>query len=303
MKKTMVIMAAGMGSRFGGLKQITAMGPSDEILMEYSVYDGIRAGFDKVVFIITEAMKDEFDKKIGSRVSSKIEVEYAVQDLNDIPAGFKVPQGRVKPWGTSQAILAAKNSIKTPFAVLNADDFYGQEAFSVMAGYMDSLKEGVFESAMVGYKIEKTLSKYGSVTRGICQTGNGLLQQISEIKDIEYGPNGTIVYRDGQKSGTLNGDELCSMNFWGFTPHLFDYLEKDFARFLKEKGSELKSEWLIPITVDDMIQSNVTKVTVLQSGDSWFGVTYPEDKPRVIKRIAELVEQGVYPSPLFGGSK
>lgn len=303
MNKTLVIMAAGMGSRYGGLKQITAMGPSDEILMEYSVYDGIRAGFDKVVFIITESMKEEFHKKIGFRLSSKIEVAYAIQSLTDIPSGFEVPSERVKPWGTSQAILSAKDTVKTPFAVMNADDFYGKEAFSVMARYMDTLKDGVTDSAMVGYKIENTLSKYGSVTRGICKTSGGLLQQISEIKDIEYGPNGTIVYSDGQKSGTLNGNELCSMNFWGFTPHLFNYLEKDFVRFLQERGTELKSEWLIPVTVDDMIQSNTTRVHVLESGDSWFGVTYPEDTPRAKKRITDLVEQGVYPSPLFGGSQ
>ena len=301
MKKTLVIMAAGMGSRYGGLKQIDGMGPSGEILLEYSVFDAVRAGFDTVVFIISEAMRDQFPEVIGNRLSSRINVKYAVQSLTDLPPGFTVPEGRVKPWGTSQAILAATKIVETPFAVLNADDFYGREAFAVMADFLDSADPARFESAMVGYRIENTLSEHGTVTRGICRTSGGYLDRIAEIPEIGYAPDGSIVYKTAGESGTLAGGELCSMNFWGFTPPVFKFLEKDFTRFLGERGMELKSEWLIPVTVDDMIRSGETRVRVLESSGSWFGVTYPDDKPKVTAKIQSLVDQGWYPSPLFGG--
>ena len=302
MKKTLVIMAAGMGSRYGGLKQIDGMGPSGEILLEYSVFDAIRAGFDTVVFIISEAMRDQFPRVIGDRLSSRITVQYAVQSLAALPPGFTIPDWRVKPWGTSQAILSAAKIVGTPFAVLNADDFYGREAFTVMAEFVDNADPARFESAMVGYRIENTLSEHGTVTRGICRTRGGYLEQVAEIPEIGYAPDGSIMYRTGNESGTLAGGELYSMNFWGFTPPVFRFLEKDFTRFLSEHGSEMKSEWLIPVTVDGMIRSGETKVRVLESSGSWFGVTYPDDKPKVAAKIRSLVDQGWYPSPLFGGN-
>jgi len=299
MKKTIVIMAAGMGSRYGGLKQIDAMGPKGEILMEYSVYDALQSGFEKVVFIIKETMHADFHQKIGSRLSKHIEVDYAFQKLEDIPEGYQVPDGREKPWGTSHAILAAKENVNTPFAVFNADDFYGAQAFQRMAEHLDSVNTEMLESSMVGYQIQKTLSPHGTVTRGICQTDKGYLTGVKEIARIGYNEQEEIVYFEGDKTYPLDGTALCSMNFWGFTPQLFTYLEKDFTRFLDEKGKEIKSEWLIPTTVDDMIQAGLTKVKVLESGDSWFGVTYPDDKPQVIQRIQDLIDSGCYPSPLF----
>lgn len=299
MKKTILIMAAGMGSRYGGLKQIDAMGPSGEILMEYSVFDAIKAGFDRVVFIIKDSMKKEFHDQIGKKLSKYIEVDYAFQALEDLPEGFSVPAGREKPWGTSQAILSAKDKVDTPFAVFNADDFYGREAFERMANHLENLDAMSFESSMVGYQIQNTLSPYGTVTRGICQTDNCYLSNVVEIAKIGFNNEGKIEYNHNDETNILKGTELCSMNFWGFTPQLFDFLLKDFKRFLKDKGSEMKSEWLIPNTVDDMIKQDVTKVKVLESGDSWFGVTYPEDKPQVVSRIKELVENGDYPTPLF----
>jgi NDP-sugar pyrophosphorylase family protein len=299
MYKTIVIMAAGMGSRYGGLKQIDAMGPSGEILMEYSVYDALQAGFDRVVFIIKDSMHKDFHEKIAKRLSKDIEVDYAFQRLEDLPQGFSVPLGREKPWGTSQAILAAKEKITTPFAVFNADDFYGREAFNQMASYLDSLEGENFQASMVGYKVRNTLSAHGTVTRGICQTREGFLSAVREIDKVGFDVHGSVINYQGDLSESLTGDELCSMNFWGFTPHLFNFLQKDFSRFLKEKGQEMKSEWLLPVTVDDMIQAKATRVKVLQSGDSWFGVTYPEDKPLVSEKIKKLVDRGSYPTPLF----
>jgi dTDP-glucose pyrophosphorylase len=299
MKKTIVIMAAGMGSRYGGLKQIESMGPSGEILMEYSVFDAIRAGFEKVVFIIKDSMKDSFHDRIGKKVAPRIEVDYAFQSLDALPAGFKVPEGRDKPWGTSQAILSAKNKVKTPFAVFNADDFYGREAFVRLAGYLDTLTDDDTRSAMVGYAVRNTLSTHGTVTRGLCRTEDGYLSGVTEIQKIGLNPQGKVEYELNGKPEILTGSEPCSMNFWGFTPRLFEFLEKDFTRFLKERGTEMKSEWLIPVTVDDMIKQKATRVKVLESGDSWFGVTYPEDKPQVVRQIRELVDKGIYPTPLF----
>lgn len=300
MNKTLLIMAAGMGSRYGGLKQMDAMGPSGEVLMEYSVYDAIQAGFDKVVFIIKDNMQQDFHDSIGSRLSGHIQVDYAIQSIKELPEGFRVPEKRNKPWGTSQAILSAADKVTTPFAVLNADDFYGREAFSVMSDFLDHLDTQAFQSAMVAYAIKNTLSRHGTVTRGICEDQNGYLKDIVEIKAIGYNQLGQIEYQNQSVSTTLSGDELCSMNIWGFTPHVFDYLKEDFSRFLREKGTEETSEWLIPETVGDMILNNVTRVKILESTDSWFGVTFPDDKPEVCRRIAELVDRGIYPSPLFG---
>ncbi len=302
MRKTVVLMAAGMGSRYGGLKQIDAMGPSGEILLEYSVYDAIQAGFDKAVFIVSEPMREEFARSIGSRLSSRIEVDYAVQSLDDLPPGFSPPEGRTKPWGTSQAILSAARAVSTPFAVMNADDFYGREAFAAMASFLAEVDPDAFDSAMVGYRIGNTLSAHGTVTRALCRVDGGYLSGIDEVPAIGYAEDGGIVYRGGEREGRLTGDELCSMNLWGFTPLVFDFLKRDFTRFLGEHGRELKSELLIPVSVGRMIASGETRVRVLESPDSWFGVTYPEDKDAVTARIKGLVEAGLYPSPLFGGA-
>lgn len=304
METTIVIMAAGMGSRYGGLKQIDAMGPSGEILMEYAVHDAISAGFSKVVFIIKPGMKEQFHQQIGSRLRSRIEVDYAFQSLEDLPEGYAVPSGREKPWGTSHAILCAADKVSTPFAVFNADDYYGPQAFAKMHEFLSTMDTSAAhpDSAMVGYQIQNTLSQHGSVTRGICRADQGFLKGVREISKIFRAESGEIAFIEGDERGTLEGTELCSMNFWGFGPGVFDLLSDDFTAFLDKRGGEMKSEWLIPTSVDEMIQRGLTRVRVLESTDSWFGVTYPDDKPRVQARLADMAAQGRYPSPLFPGA-
>lgn len=296
---TLVIMAAGMGSRYGGLKQMDAMGPNGETLLEYSVYDAVQAGFGKVVFIIRRDFEKAFKEAVGEQFKGVIEVDYAFQALDDLPAGFRVPTGREKPWGTSHAILCARHQVETPFTVQNADDFYGSEAYKVIAQELMKMSNENSESCMVGFEVQKTLSPHGAVTRGVCEAEDGYLTEVVERMQIQRNENGIVQYMDEDKAVDMTGKEICSMNFWGFTPRLFKALEKRFAGFLKEYGDQLKSEWLIPTTIDEMIKSGETKVKVLSSRDHWFGVTYPEDKPLVVEAIRKLVNQGEYPSPLF----
>ncbi len=297
MEKSIVIMAAGMGSRYGGLKQIDSMGPSGEILMEYAVYDAIRAEFPKVVFIIKPNMKEEFHKRIGSRLEKHIEIAYAFQSLDDLPRGYSVPPGREKPWGTSHAILCAREQLNDAFAVFNADDYYGSQAFGEMGRFLDGLNPDAdtLQCAMVGYKIENTLSAYGTVTRGICSQSDNYLIGVDEIDGIARNADGVITHANG----ILSGQELCSMNYWGFPHSIFDWLEKKFRGFLDARGTELKSEWLIPKSIDRMVHSGEGRVVVLSSGDNWFGVTYPQDKPTVQQRLKTMADVGEYPSPLF----
>jgi len=300
MKPTLVIMAAGMGSRYGGLKQMDAMGPSGETLLEYSVYDAVRAGFEKVVFIIRRDFEKEFKEAIGKRFKGVIDVDYAFQALDDLPPGFCVPTGREKPWGTSHAILCARYQVHTPFTVQNADDFYGEEAYNVIAEELKKMNNEDTTSCMVGFEVQNTLSPHGAVTRGVCEEKDGYLTEVVERMQIRRNEQGIIQYIDGESAVDMSGSEICSMNFWGFTPALFKALEKRFARFLKAQGDQLKSEWLIPTTIDEMIKRRETQVKVLASRDHWFGVTYPEDKAQVMEAINNLVSQGKYPSPLFG---
>lgn len=299
MKPTLVIMAAGMGSRYGGLKQVDAMGPHGEILMEYSVYDAIRAGFGKVVFVIRKDFEADFRANVGSKFEGKIEVAYAFQSLDALPEGFAVPEGRVKPWGTSQAVLAAKDAVDTPFVVQNADDFYGAEAYQVIAEELAGYSNDSMDMCLVGYALRNTLSPNGSVSRGVCEAADGYLTGVVERLKIEENAEGVCQYFEGGAPVAMAGDEICSMNFWGFTPKLFEVLEADFIAFLKAEGGEMKSEWLLPPVIDGMIKSGQAQVKVLSSRDKWFGVTYPEDKPTVTAAIAELVASGKYPSPLF----
>lgn len=299
MDKSILIMAAGMGSRYGGLKQIESMGPSGEILMEYAVHDALRAGFTKVVFVVKDSMLDDFDARIGQRMAGRIKVEYAVQRLEDLPQGFKVPDGREKPWGTGQAILCAAGKINEPFAVFNADDYYGQSAFRKMASWLDNSRPAELQGAMVGYRISNTLSPHGTVTRGICQVKDGNLAGVDEMQGVKRQDDGRIYGERDGKLLPLEGDEVCSMNFWGFTPRIFDFLARDFVDFLKKEGGQLKSEWLIPTIVDRMVSGSFMEVEVLNSEDDWFGVTYPEDRAQAATRLKALVEDDSYPSPLF----
>tara|TARA_Y100000766_G_scaffold166877_1_gene143346 strand:+ start:1 stop:861 length:861 start_codon:yes stop_codon:yes gene_type:complete len=286
-------MAAGMGSRYGGLKQLDAVGPSDETIIDFSVYDAIRAGYNKVVFIIREDFEKQFKEKISNKYEDKIKVEIVYQDLHDLPNSFSCPKDRSKPWGTGHAILAARNVISEPFAAINGDDFYGRESFKIISDHYSSMNSGF---AMAAFQLDKTLSDYGSVSRGICEQNLNQLVTVVETHGIKKSSAGNI---ECDRDISLLGNELVSMNMWGFMPSIFDHLEKMFNEFLDENISDLKSEFLIPSVVNDLIEKNIEKVQVLKTKSTWFGVTYMEDKPFVKNQIKELIQTGIYPEKLF----
>ena len=289
---TLLVMAAGMGSRYGGLKQLDSVSPNGETIIDYSVFDAIRAGFNKVIFIIRKEFENEFKNQITNKYKNKIEVEFVFQDLSYLPKGYNCPNGRVKPWGTGHAILSAKKLINEPFVVINGDDFYGFESFEVISQFYLS---GRKEHSMVAFKLENTLSKFGAVSRGLCQVSKGFLNSVIETKELQRNKN--LISSD--RDINLNGSELVSMNMWGFTPKLFDYLEKKFPLFLDIYGNKLNSEFLIPSIVNDFIVSKTNRLFVLNSESNWFGVTYKEDKPNVVKEINKLIKKGKYPKVLF----
>jgi NDP-sugar pyrophosphorylase family protein len=296
-KPTLLVMAAGMGSRYGGLKQIDPVGPSRETLMDYSIFDALRAGFGKIVFVIRKDIEAPFKETIGARFEKRIAVDYVFQELDKLPSGFSVPEGRTKPWGTTQAVLMAEDMIKEPFAVINADDFYGAEGYLVLAKHLQS---GTSDYAMVGFVLRNTLSDFGSVARGVSKAdGQGYLQAVSELTSIERDGEHAKNTDPAGKVTDLTGDELVSMNMWGFTPEVFPQLRDHFIRFLERSGSELKSECYVPTTVNEMVADGEARVKVLRTDDAWFGVTYKEDKPRVVDSIAALVKKGTYPSSLW----
>ena len=285
-------MAAGMGSRYGGLKQLDAIGPSGETIIDYSVYDAIKAGFTKVIFIIRKDFEQEFKSKITDKYEGQIQVEFAFQNLNDLPDEFTCPENRKKPWGTGHAILSARNIINEPFIAINGDDFYGRESFKVVADYY---RKGANSFSMVAFKLDKTLSSFGGVTRGLCTVNDEKLNTVIETADLQKTDYGVSSNRDIE----LDGTEPVSMNVWGFTPILFKYLDEKFVEFLSENGTEMKSEYLIPSVVNELIQSGQETVHVLRSGATWFGVTYKEDKPFVEGEIEKLVNKREYPGKLF----
>lgn len=297
-KPTLLVLAAGMGSRYGGMKQLDGVGPNGELILDYSVFDAIRAGFDRVVFVIRKDFEADFREQFGRKFESRIDVAYAFQDINDLPTGFKAPDGRTKPWGTGQAIYAARNIVKAPFAAINADDFYGAEAFSTLAGFF-SAPRNPSEFAIVAYKLRNTLSPYGTVSRGVCDLDSqGFLANVTECTSIQPSSTGASQTLPDGTERIFSGDELVSMNFWGFTPLLFPYLEELFIDFLKEKGGDAKSEFYIPSAVTNLIERQLVTVKALSTDSSWFGVTYREDRPEVVGALANLTEAGVYPSPL-----
>lgn len=298
MKPTLLILAAGMGSRYGTLKQMDAFGPNGETIIEYSIYDAIQAGFGKVVFIIRHSFADAFKAKFEPLLKGKIEVEYAYQELDKLPQGFSIPEGREKPWGTGHAILMAKDVINTPFAIINADDFYGRPAYFQMAEFIKNSQQEN-EYAMVGYALKNTLSEYGTVSRGICNVdGDSYLQSVTERTKIGS-ENGKIYYYEENEKGELTGNESVSMNFWVFKPSFFQHLERIFTDFLKEKGKELKSEFYFNVPADRLIKEKKASTLVVPCDSKWFGVTYPEDKPTVQKKINELIENKEYPNNLW----
>ena len=294
-KTTLVVMAAGMGSRYGGIKQLEHVGPAGEIIMDYSIHDAVRAGFDKVVFIIRKDIEEAFKETIGDSISRFVETEYVFQSLDDLPEGFTVPDGRSKPWGTAQAVLCCKNAVDTPFLVINADDYYGVEGFKVAHDYLAAAPaKGAY--CMVGFQLGNTLSENGTVTRGVCQVNEeGYLTDV--VENFGLIRKGDVVVNDAENTYPL--DTPVSMNMWGFTTDIFEELEKRFVGFLKESGTELKSEYLLPTEVGKMIVEGKVTVKVLSSSDQWFGVTYREDKPTVVERFAKLKEAGVYTDPIF----
>lgn len=296
MKPTLLVLAAGMGSRYGGLKQMDGVGPNGEAILDYSVTDAIRAGFGKVVFVIRQSFADDFKKVFNKEhFKNQIEVEYVFQELDKLPEGFSVPEGREKPWGTNHAILMAKDVINEPFAIINADDFYGADAFRVISDYLSQLDNSKGNYCMVGYKLENTLSENGSVSRGVCEMdAQGLLLGMTERTAISRTANG-IEYKDSDGSmHPLASDATVSMNLFGFTPDYFGESEKLFVTFLKEKGQEMKSEYYIPYAVNTFIANGYAKMKVLKTTAQWFGVTYKEDRPSVVARLKELHDQGIY---------
>ena len=299
MKPTLLILAAGMGSRFGGLKQVEPVGPNGEAIIDYTIFDAIRAGFGKVVFIIRESFADAFREKFDAKLAGKIEVEYVYQELDNLPAGFSLPEGREKPWGTAHAILVAKDVISEPFCALNADDFYGRNAYKVMADFLNASKDEK-EYSMVGYRLDNTLSEFGSVSRGICSVDeNSNLQKIVETTKILKKDNAVISIEPDGSETQLTGKEPASMNIWGFKPSIFTTLEEKFVTFLKNEINKPKSEMYIPSVVFEMIDEGKASVKVLEADSPWFGVTYKEDKPFVIEKIQKLIDAGEYPEKLW----
>jgi NDP-sugar pyrophosphorylase family protein len=301
MKPTLLVLAAGMGSRYGGLKQIDPMGPNGETVLDYSVFDAIRAGFGRVVFIIREDFADAFREGVGARFAGRIEVDYVFQRLDDLPAGFSVPEGREKPWGTAHAVRAARHAVKGHFAVINADDFYGRDAYKRAAAFFDSLPPAASEAmAMVGYPLENTLSDHGHVNRGVCKIDEaGFLTNVEEYLDIERESDDHVRGNalDGKRHIVPAGS-LVSMNFWAFSPAFFTQLEEAFTRFMIESGDQMKSECYIPTVVDHLIHSGHVQCLVLKTTSPWFGVTYPADKPYVVASIGKLIAIGEYPEKL-----
>jgi NDP-sugar pyrophosphorylase family protein len=294
---TLLVLAAGMGSRYGGLKQIDPIGPEGETLMDYSIYDARRSGFDRVVFVIRKEIERPFKEVIGARYDRRIAVDYVFQEVGKLVPGAILQPGRTKPWGTTHAILMAANTIHEPFAVINADDFYGAQGYRALAHHLHA---GSPDYAMVGYTLRNTLSDFGAVSRGVCHLDEyEFLRDIAELKSIERSDGHAINIDETGAIMQLTGDEIVSMNMWGFTPHIFDQLFVRFRKFLERSGSDLKAECYIPSTVNELIEAGEARVRVLRTVDEWFGVTYREDRPRAVEHIRRLVEGGNYPRRLW----
>lgn len=294
---TLVILAAGMGSRYGGLKQIDPISDKGEFIIDFSIYDAIKAGFDKVVFVIKKENYADFAETVGNRVAKSIKVEYAFQDINDLPEGFSVPEGRTKPWGTAHAVLSAKNCVTDNFAVINSDDFYGRDAFMKLAAHLKNADKG--HLCMVGYVLDNTLTENGTVSRGECTVDDkGYLVDVTERTTIKRDGDMAAYEEDGVWH-RIPKDTIVSMNCIGFTPAVFEHIEKGFVDFLEKKGNELKSEYYIPTAIKEMMQSGAADVKVYSTDAVWYGVTYHEDKEKVQSSIRKMIADGIYPSGLW----
>ena len=301
MKPTLFVLAAGMGSRYGGLKQLDPLGPQGQTIMDYSIYDAIQAGFGKVVFVIRKDFEDQFREKILSKYEGHIPVEVVFQDVHDLPEGYTCPADRTKPWGTNHAVLMGRDAIKEPFAVINADDFYGRDAFEVIARELSRPRDRKGDYCMVGFRVGNTMTENGSVSRGVCTTdADGLLESVVERTAIKYDDDHRICFEDENgQTQYLDPEVPVSMNLWGFTPDYFDYSEREFRRFLDEKIDVPKSEFYIPTAIDALINSGEATVKVLDTDSQWFGVTYSADRPGVVEKFAQLGAEGLYPEEMF----
>jgi len=299
MKPTLMVLAAGMGSRYGGLKQLDKVGPSGETIIDYSIYDAIRAGFGKIVFVIRRDIEQPFREAFIDRLKGHIEIDYVFQELTNLPGGYKLPEGRQKPWGTSHAILVTKDKIKEPFGVINADDYYGVESFKILREFLVNDKNDNNYS-IVGYPMGNTLSDHGHVNRGVCKVGEtGLLEEVVETRKISKTKDGIFAPGPDGKNLKFTGKEVVSMNLWGFKPSIYPLLEKEFTEFLSKGISDPTSELDIPTSVDKYVKSGEITIQVLETGGKWFGVTYQEDKPFVVENIMKMVSAGIYPAKLF----
>lgn len=301
MKPTLFVLAAGMGSRYGGLKQLDGLGPNGETIMDYSIYDAVQSGFGKVVFVIRKDFEADFREKVLSKYEGHVQVEVVLQSTDALPEGYICPAGRTKPWGTNHAVLMGENVINEPFAVINADDFYGRDAFRVMAEELMRPRDKKGDYCMVGFRVGNTMTENGSVARGVCSTdANGFLTSVVERTDIAYDANHDITFTsdDGTKQH-LAPNTPVSMNLWGFTPDYFAYSRREFLKFLDMNLDALKAEFYIPTVIDALINSGEATVKVLDTDSRWFGVTYAADRPGVVEKFAELHRSGIYPMPLF----
>ena len=300
MKPTLIVMAAGMGSRYGGLKQIDPVGPHGEKIIDYSIYDALQAGFERVIFVIKEELAATFRAEVGHAIEQVCDTQYVYQRLTDLPPGFTPPAERQKPWGTAHAVYSCRQVVHKPFAVINADDFYGRGAYQLLSTYLQQLGEEQtpYNYSMVGYQLRNTVTQHGYVSRGICTSEQGFLVQIDERLHIEQRENG-IQYQAEEEWHPLPAEATVSMNMWGFTPSLFEELAADFPRFLAAHGTESESEYFLPAVVSKLIRAGKATVRVLETDEQWMGVTYKEDKPRVKQAIQELLKRGIYPDALW----
>lgn len=299
MKPTLLVLAAGMGSRYGGNKQLDEVGPSGETIIDYSIYDAIRAGFGKIVFVIRRDIEEQVKERFVEKLSGKIEIDYVFQEITNLPEGVKVSPERSKPWGTSHAILVTEPKIKEPFGVINADDFYGAESFTILRDFLVNDKDPN-NYCIVGYKLGNTLSDHGHVNRGVCKAGNdGLLKHIVETRQIEKTKDGAVAPGPDGKPQHFTGNEIVSMNLWGFKPSCYSFLGKEFRSFIEMSGMDLKSELDIPTSVDKFVKSGEITIKILMSNERWFGVTYREDKPFVVDSIRNMIRKGIYPARIY----
>jgi len=299
MKPTLLVLAAGMGTRYGGNKQLDEVGPSGETIIDYSIYDAVRAGFGKIIFVIRRDIEEQVRERFVDRLQGKIEVDYVFQEITDLPEGVKVAPDRQKPWGTSHAILVTKDKIKEPFGVINADDYYGVESFKILRDFLVNDK-APNNYCIVGYKLGNTLSDHGHVNRGVCKAGDdGLLRNIVETRQIEKTKDGATAPGPDGKPVHFTGNEIVSMNLWGFKTSCYDFLGKEFRNFINNFGMDLKSELDIPTSVDKFVKNGEITIKILMSNERWFGVTYREDKPFVVESIKKMIRKGIYPARIY----